>query len=72
MVNRKTLDILQKEKGLTITCDGLSTRSANSAYTTHATTQNCDIYLLDAHNGSNQHHTAEYVQDVVDKVRVSA
>ena len=68
LVHKRTLKVLQKEKNLTITIDGLSTRSAHSAYTTHATTQDRNVYLLGAHAGSDEHHTAEYVDGVINKV----
>ena len=61
-------DILHDIDNLTLTFDGTSTRKPNSIYTAHATTPSRESYFLDAHQGSGERHTTEWVTGKLLKV----
>lgn len=64
-VRDKVKGILKKERNLTLTFDGNSTRKPQSVYTTHITTKDRTSYFYGGYEGSDEHHTAEWVRDVI-------
>ncbi|KAK0431439.1 ribonuclease H-like domain-containing protein [Armillaria borealis] len=64
-VRDKVKGILKKERNLTLTFDGNSTRKLQSVYTTHITTKDCTSYFYGGYEGSDEHHTAEWVRDII-------
>ena len=69
-IRKQVLEILKKERNLTLTFDGNSTRKSQSVYTVHVTTKDRNSYFLDAYEGSDEHHTASWVKDKFLKVCV--
>src|SRR6266550_1855868 len=67
-VRAKQIEKLQEEKNLTLTFDGTSIRKPQSFYTVHATTPNRESYLLDGHEGSDEHHTTQWIKERLMKV----
>jgi hypothetical protein len=64
----KQIENLRSIKNLTLTFDGNTTRKPQSIYTVHATTPSRESYFLDAHEGSDERHTTEWVKDKLLKV----
>jgi hypothetical protein len=60
-VREKQIKILHEIGNLTLTFDGNTTRKPHSVYTVHATTPSRVTYFLDAHEGSTERHTQEWV-----------
>ena len=69
-IRKQVLEILKKERNLTLTFDGNSTRKSQSMYMVHVTTKDRNSYFLDAYEGSDEHHTASWVKDKILKVCV--
>ena len=69
-VRKQVLAILKKERNLTLTFDGNSTRKPQSVYTVHVTTKDRKSYFVDAYEGSDEHHTASWIKDKILKVRI--
>jgi hypothetical protein len=67
-VCQKQIEILHTIDNLTLTFDGNTTRKPHSIYMAHATTPSRDTYFLDAHEGSDERHTTEWVMDKLLKV----
>ncbi|THV03439.1 hypothetical protein K435DRAFT_914113, partial [Dendrothele bispora CBS 962.96] len=67
LVRKRTLQALDKTRNLTITFDGNSIRKPQSVYTTHITDSNRNTYFWDGHEGTDKHHTADYVQEVIER-----
>jgi len=65
---QQQINILQASDNLTLTFDGNSTWKPNLIYTAHATTPSHQTYFLDGHQGSDEHHTAEWVKEKLLKV----
>jgi len=68
-VREKQIEALRKANNLTLTFDGNTTRKPESLYTAHATTPSRETYFLGGHEGSDEHHTKEWVKDKLLKVR---
>ncbi|KAK0477282.1 ribonuclease H-like domain-containing protein [Armillaria novae-zelandiae] len=64
-VHNKVKEILKQERNLTLTFDGNSTRKPQSVYTTHITTKDRTSYFYGGYEGSDEHHTAEWVRDII-------
>lgn len=70
LVRENMVNLLRGEENLTITFDGNTTRKPQALWTTHATTPvTRQSYFLDAHEGSDERHTALWVKDKVLKVQ---
>ena len=67
-VRNSQIDLLKKEENLTLTFDGTTIRKQESFYTAHATTPARDTYFLDGHEGTGEHHNAEWIMDKLLKV----
>ena len=67
-VRQKQVEKLQEENNLTLTFDGTSIRKPQSFYTVHATTPSHKSYLLDGHEGSDEHHTTQWIKEQLMKV----
>ena len=67
-VREKQIERLRTINNLTLTFDGNTTRKPQSIYTVHATTPSRESYFLDAHEGSDERHTTEWVKDKLLKV----
>jgi hypothetical protein len=70
LVEQKVLKILRGQKNITLTFDGNTTRKPQSVYTIHATTKERDTYFLKGIEGSDQHHTADWVSELLSAVRL--
>jgi hypothetical protein len=68
-VREKQIKILRGINNLTLTFDGNTTRKPHSIYTVHATTPSRVTYFLDAHEGSSERHTQEWVTNKLRHVR---
>ena len=68
-VRQKQIAMLQQMNNLTLTFDGTSTRKPHSIHTVHAMTPCHQTYFLDAHEGSDERHTTQWVTDKLSKVR---
>jgi hypothetical protein len=68
-VREKQIEILRGIDNLTLTFDGNTTRKPHSIYTVHATTPSRVTYFLDAHEGSSERHTQEWVTNKLLHVR---
>ncbi|KAF9497418.1 hypothetical protein BDN71DRAFT_1494751 [Pleurotus eryngii] len=62
-VCKEQISILSQSENLTLTFDGTSNRLQESFYTAHATTPLRQSYLLHGHQGSDEHHTSEWIKD---------
>lgn len=62
-VRKEQISILSQSENLTLTFDGTSSRLQESFYTAHATTPLRQSYLLHGHQGSDEHHTSEWIKD---------
>jgi hypothetical protein len=67
-IRQQQIDNLRSINNLTLTFDGNTTRKPHSIYTVHATTPSRDTYFLDAHEGSDERHTADWIENKVLKV----
>lgn len=67
-VREKQIERLRSINNLTLTFDGNTTQKPQSIYTVHATTPSHESYFLDAHEGSDERHTTEWVKDKLLKV----
>lgn len=67
-VREKQIERLRTINNLTLTFDGNTTQKPQSIYTVHATTPSRESYFLDAHEGSDERHTTEWVKDKLLKV----
>jgi hypothetical protein len=67
-VQNKQNNILRTINNLTLTFDGNTTRKLQSIYTAHATTPSHETYFLDAHQGSDEQHTTQWVTSKLMKV----
>ena len=67
-VREKQIERLRTINNLTLTFDGNTTRKPQSIYTVHATTPSRESYFLNAHEGSDERHTTEWVKDKLLKV----
>jgi hypothetical protein len=67
-IRKQQIDNLRSINNLTLTFDGNTTRKPHSIYTVHATTPSRDTYFLDAHEGSDERHTADWIENKVLKV----
>jgi hypothetical protein len=67
-VQQKQNDILRTINNLTLTFDGNSTRKLQLIYTAQATTPSRETYFLDAHQGSDERHTTQWVTSKLMKV----
>ena len=68
-VRNSQIDLLKKEENLTLTFDGTTIRKQESFYTAHATTPARDTYFLNGHQGTGEHHNADWIMDKLLKVR---
>jgi hypothetical protein len=67
-VRQKQLEILRNSENLVLTFDGTSIRNPASFYTAHASTPDRRSFFLDAHVGSDERHTAEWISQNLIKV----
>lgn len=67
-VCQKQTEILCIINNLTLTFDGNTTQKLQSIYMAHATTPSCETYFLDAHQGSDEQHTTQWVTSKLMKV----
>ena len=67
-VHQQQAKILSTIDNLTLTFDGNTTQKPHLIYTAHATTPSRDLYFLDAHEGSDEQQTTEWVTDKLLKV----
>jgi hypothetical protein len=63
--------ILTNQKNLTLTFDGNSTQKPQSVYTVHVTTKDCNSYFVDGYEGSDEHHTVNWVKGKILKASQS-
>ena len=70
-VRDRQIDLLTKEDNLTLTFDGTTIRKQESFYTAHATTPARETYFLDGHQGTGEHHNADWIMDRLLKVRTN-
>ncbi|RDB28214.1 hypothetical protein Hypma_001371 [Hypsizygus marmoreus] len=66
-VRNQQIELLRKERNLTLTFDGTTTRKPQSFYTAHATTPLRQTYFLDGHEGSDERHTTSWCKDKLTK-----
>lgn len=59
-VRKLQIDALQKERNLTLSYDGRTTRKPQSVYTVHITTQDRRVYFIDGNEALHESHTAEH------------
>ncbi|KAG0700235.1 ribonuclease H-like domain-containing protein, partial [Suillus ampliporus] len=62
-VRTQQINTLRSINNLTLTFDGNTTHKPHSIYTVHATTPLCETYFLDAHEGSDERHTADWIEN---------
>jgi len=55
---------------LTLTFDGGSIRKPSSVYTIHIMTAERETFFMDGCDATGEHHTAEYIEGLVTKVRI--
>jgi hypothetical protein len=68
-VRNRQINLLKKEENLTLTFNGTTIRIQDSFYTAHATTPTWNTYLLDGHQGTDEHYDAAWIMDKLLKVR---
>jgi hypothetical protein len=68
-VRKNQIMRLKAENNLTLTFDGTTIRKPESFYTAHATTPSRQTYFLDGHEGTNEHHHAQWIKDKLLSVR---
>ncbi|KIK61911.1 hypothetical protein GYMLUDRAFT_58537 [Collybiopsis luxurians FD-317 M1] len=56
------VEILKKEKNLTLAFDGGDTHACDSVYTAHVTTADWLTYFLCCYEGTDEHHTVEWLK----------
>ncbi|KAJ3725292.1 ribonuclease H-like domain-containing protein [Lentinula raphanica] len=64
-IRQLTIELLRKEHNLTLTFDGSDTRGGDSIYTAHATTADRKTYFLNYYEGTDEHHTGEWVEEFI-------
>lgn len=69
-IRQQQLEHLGTQYYITISFDGGSNRRLQSFYTVHATTIDRRVFLLFADHSPRISHTAEYVHDLITRVRV--
>ncbi|KAK0220637.1 ribonuclease H-like domain-containing protein [Armillaria fumosa] len=69
-VHNKVKEILKQEQNLMLTFDRNSTRKLQSVYTMHITTKDRTSYFYGGYEGSDEHHTAEWVRDIILEVHL--
>lgn len=67
-IHQQQTKILCTIDNLTLTFDGNTTQKPHSIYTAHATIPSQESYFLDAHKGSDERHTTEWVTNKLLKV----
>ncbi|KAI0643696.1 ribonuclease H-like domain-containing protein [Trametes meyenii] len=67
-VRKLQVELLRTLDNLTLTYDGATTRKPQSVYTVHITTQDRRVFFMGGDEASKEHHTAEYVMNVVYEV----
>lgn len=67
-IRQRQIEELRLVNNLTLTFDGTTTRKPHSVYTVHATTPSRKTYFLGAHEGSDERHTADWVENKLLKV----
>jgi len=60
---------LQTLVNLTVTFDGGSTRKPSSVYTIHISTADRECFFVEAHDATDEKHTATYIENLITSVR---
>jgi hypothetical protein len=68
LVRRHQVEFLQMLVNLTVTFDGGSTRKPSSVYTIHISTADRECFFIEAHDATDEKHTAAYIENLITSV----
>lgn len=69
LVRSHQVAFLRTLANLTITFDGGSTRKPSSVYTIHISTADRECFFVEAHDATDEKHTAVYIENLITSVR---